>query len=191
MITWRSETPAEKGFKDFLSKSDWQVNYRMYNAEQSIAKLHRIIANIKEEKTDLVYVFGTTATRVVLSGIKDIPVLFNVVTRPVETGIINTWEHSGNNATGVSSMVPLINQLRALKKVVDYQTLGIIYNPGEPNSLIQRNILNTLSSRLNFELMEFHITSAQDVESVIPRIKGRVDAVYLPSDSRIISLGKK
>lgn len=191
MITWRSQTLAEQGFKDYFEKSFYNINYHMYNAEQDIVRLDRIIDAIKMEKSDLVYVFGTTATKVVLSRITDIPVLFNVVTRPVEAGIIDSWEHSGNNSTGVSSMVPIENQLKALKKVVDYKVLAMVYNPLEPNSLIQRDVINRLTGQLNFRLMELPVNDAHDIEKMVAGINGCVDALYLPSDSRIISLGKE
>lgn len=190
MITWRHETQAEKGFKDSLSRYGYRINWEMFDAEQDTGKLSGFLPRIKKLNPDLIYVFGTTATRIVLAGITDIPVLFNVVTRPVEAGIIKSWSRSGNNATGVSSMVPLINQLRALKKVVDYKVLGMLYNPREPNSLIQKKIVQSLSRQLHFTLMACPISHARDIEPVISELSNRADAVYLPSDSKIISLGR-
>ena len=167
MITWRSETPAEQGFKACLAKGPYSTAYRMYNAGQDINKLKDIIQILLQTPPDLVYVFGTTATRQVMSRIKDIPIVFNVVTRPVKAGIIDSWEHSGNNTTGVSSMVPLNSQLKALKKVVDYKVLAVLYNPLEPNSCIQIKLLHRLSARMNFEIKAFPITHASDVDRAI------------------------
>ena len=191
MITWRSETPAEQGFKAYLAKSGYSILYHMYNADQDVNRLEGIIRTLLEAPPDLVYVFGTTATRKVISQIREIPIVFNVVTRPVESGIIDSWNHSGNNATGVSSMVPLASQLKALKKVVDYKVLAVLYNPLESNSRVQMALLKQLSAQLNFELRPFRITRARDVETAFSHMGHQVDAVYFPSDSRIISLGRK
>ena len=191
MITWRSETPAEQGFKACLAKGPYPVRYYMYNADQDINKLEDIIQILLQTPPDLVYVFGTTATRQVMSRIKDIPIVFNVVTRPVKAGIIDSWEHSGNNTTGVSSMVPLNSQLKALKKVVDYKVLAVLYNPMEPNSCIQIELLHRLSARMNFQLKAFPITHASDVDRAISSMGNQIHAVYFPSDSRIISLGRE
>jgi putative ABC transport system substrate-binding protein len=191
MITWRSETPAEQGFKACLAKGPYPVTCHMYNADQDIDKLEDIIHILLQTPPDLIYVFGTTATRQVMSRIKDIPIVFNVVTRPVKAGIIDSWEHSGNNTTGVSSMVPLNSQLKALKKVVDYKVLAVLYNPLEPNSCIQIELLHRLSARMNFELKAFPITHASDVDRAISSMGNQIHAVYFPSDSRIISLGRK
>jgi len=190
MITWRSETPAEQGFKARLAKSPYPVRCHMYNADQNINRLGEIIDTLLQMPPDLVYVFGTTATRQVISRITHIPIVFNVVTRPVKAGIIDSWEHSGNNATGVSSMVPLTSQLKALKKVVDYKVLAVMYNPLEPNSCIQMQLLHKLSTRMDFEVRAFPITHATDIDRAVSSMEDQAHAIYFPSDSRIISLGR-
>jgi putative ABC transport system substrate-binding protein len=149
-----------------------------------------MIARIQETPVDLIYVFGTIATQSVLRKIKKTPVVFNIVNRPVAAGIIETWQNSGNNATGVSNQVPVENQLKALQKVVKFKRLGIIYNPREPNSRIQRRIAAGLQASLGFRLFDFQIAHAQDTAAVMPRLKDAVDAVFIPADSLMISLGE-
>ena len=191
MITWRGQTPAEQGFMDYMKKKDILLRYVFYDADQNLDRLSGIISAVKKKKWDIIYVFGTTATRAVLSDIKTVPVVFNVVTRPVKTGIIKSWESSGSNATGVSSKVPVLNQLKALKKVIDYKNLAIVFNPMEPNSVIQRDIVENLSQEMNFQLHEFPVKDSGDIENMVSGLKKSVDAVFFPSDSKIKSLGKK
>ncbi|SMD12365.1 putative ABC transport system substrate-binding protein [Desulfocicer vacuolatum DSM 3385] len=191
MITWRSETPAELGFKNRLEKSPYPIRYHIFNADQDVNKLGNIITTVLQTPPDIIYVFGTTATRQVMARTTDIPIVFNVVTRPVKAGIIENWKHSGNNTTGVSSLVPLNSQLKALKKVVDYKALSVLYNPLEPNSRIQIEQLHRLSGQMNFELKVYPITGAGDVDNAVSSMGNQAHAVYLPSDSKISSLGKK
>lgn len=189
MITWRGDTPAELGFMEGLTHYGYQLRFVNYPADQDTDRLDRAIASLKAEPVDLIYIFGTTATKRVLREIRDTPVVFNIVTRPVESGIIADWNSSGNNATGVSSMVPIIHQLETLRKVIRFTTLGIIYNPLEQNSVIQRNIAKQLEPALHFRLHEFKITAKSDIASVLAGINTDVEAVYLPSDSMIKILG--
>jgi len=191
MITWRGETEAERGFIDELRNCNCSVSLKKYHANQNRKRLQKIITMIQSTPFDLIYVFGTTATKIVLSRIKDKPVVFNIVNRPVGSGIIASWESSENNATGASNKVPVLNQLKALKKVVDYSILGIIYNPREQNSIIQRNIAKSLESTLEFELKEYRISRKQDTLKNMPCMRGEVDAVYLPADSMTKFLGKE
>ena len=191
MITWRGETVAERGFMDELDKNTYDVTFIKYHANQNRKRLQIIITKIQSTPVDLIYVFGTTASKIVLSRVKDKPVVFNIVNRPVGSGIIASWESSENNATGASNKVPVLHQLRTLKKVVDYSRLGIIYNPGEQNSVIQKDIARKLEDTLGFELKEYKICRKSDVLKVLPLMKGAVDAVYLPADSMTKSLGKE
>ncbi len=72
-------------------------------------QLQEIITQIQTHPVDVLYVFGTTATKAVLLRIKDVPVVFNIVSRPVDSGIIASWESSKNNATGASNKVSTVN----------------------------------------------------------------------------------
>ncbi|MCP4021987.1 MAG: ABC transporter substrate-binding protein [Desulfobacteraceae bacterium] len=191
MITWRGETIAEKGFMDELERSGVDISLDKYHANQDKDRLQQIITGIEEKPVDLIYVFGTTSTKAVLKRIKIIPVVFNIVSRPVGSGIIASWESSENNATGASNKVSVMNQLRALKKVVAFKRLGIIYNPDEQNSVLQRNTVKRLENRLGFSLREYHIRNESDIEQNLPSMKDSVDAVFLPADSMIKSLGQK
>lgn len=189
MITWRGETDAEKGFVNGLTSLHMPVNIKWHHADQNMTRLAEIIARLHRKPVDLIYVFGTIATQTVLSEIKEIPVVFNIVNRPVVSGIIQSWERSGNNATGASNQVPVESQLKAFKKVVKFRHLGIIYNPKEPNSRIQRDIASKLQRTLNFRLLDFQIANPSDLAIVMPQLKNTVDAVFIPADSLMISLG--
>ncbi|MCP4719191.1 MAG: hypothetical protein GY860_07015 [Desulfobacteraceae bacterium] len=191
MITWRGETIAEKGFIDELDKSALNIALIKYNAGQDDFQLQKIITQIQNNPVDIIYVFGTTATKAVLLRVKETPVVFNIVSRPVGSGIIASWESSKNNATGASNKVSVINQLKTLKKVINFKKLGIIYNPKEQNSIIQRNTVKRLENRLHFSLKEYKICREEDIVHILPQMKGRVDAIFLPADSMIKFLGEK
>ncbi len=189
MVTWRGDTDAERGFEDGLVSYQPPVNILRYHADQDTNRLMHIIAQIRQRDVDLIYVFGTIATQTLLDEIEDIPVVFNIVNRPVAAGIIRSWDNSGNNTTGASNQVPVQNQLKALKKVIRFKRLGIIYNPREPNSRIQREIAVKLQSTMDFVLVDFKIAYPSDMAAVMPQLKGAVDAVFVPADSLMISLG--
>ncbi len=191
MITWRGETAAEKGFIDELDRGGLGIKLIKYHADQDKVRLQGIITKIQQRPVDMIYVFGTTATKMVLSAVKKIPVVFNIVSRPVGSGIIASWEKSGNNATGASNKVSVLHQLKTLKKVIDFKQLGIIYNPKEQNSIIQKNSVKRLEERLGFSLKEFRIEKEEDIEKTLSELQKDVDAVFLPADSLVKSLGKK
>jgi len=191
MITWRGDTLAESGFMEGLDAGGYDIRLIKYPVNRDIDLLQAAITALQKDPVDLIYVFGTTATKVVLAEIKTTPVVFNIVTRPVEAGIIADWESSGNNATGVSSMVPISHQLETLRKVIRFSRLGIIYNPLEQNSIIQRDLTAELAEQLHFSLHDFKLSAEAEVLQQLENIGGRVDAVFLPSDSMVKILGSR
>ena len=191
MVTWRGRTDAERGFVDGLERARVPVRFIWRHAQQDPGLLEDIIKDIKRNPVDLIYVFGTSATQTVLKSISDIPVVFNIVTQPVAAGVIQGWEHSGNNAVGASNQVPVEKQLKALKTVTPFKRLGIIYNPNESNSRIQRDMAYSLRSNLEFDLVDYTIASPDQTHAVLSRLEGAVDAVFIPADSMMISLGDK
>lgn len=189
MITWRGDTLAESGFIEGLDAGGYDIHLAKYPVNRDFNLLQAAITALQKDPVDLIYVFGTTATKLVLSEIRETPVVFNIVTRPVEAGIIADWESSGNNATGVSSMVPISHQLETLRKVIRFSRLGIIYNPLEQNSIIQRDLTAELADQLHFSLHEFKLSAEAEVTHQLENIGTKVDAVFLPSDSMVKILG--
>lgn len=189
MITWRGVTDTERGFVDGMIPHQPTVTIEWYHADQDLERLNKIISRIHRQPVDLIYVFGTIATQSVLEEFKKTPVIFNAVNRPVASGIIRGWDSSGNNAVGASNQVPVESQFKALKKVVKFRRLGIIYNPREPNSCIQRDIASRLQQRMGFNLVEYKIVRSSDMAAVMPMLKGAVDAVFIPADSLMNSMG--
>jgi len=189
MLTWRGDTLAESGFVDGLRDGASDVHFIKYSLNLSFERLQAAISSLRKEPVDLIYVFGTTATKHVLTEIKSTPIVFNIVTRPIEAGIIADWESSGNNATGVSSMVPISHQLETLRKIIRFSRLGIIYNPLEQNSIIQRDLTAELAAQLHFSLHEFKLSAEIDIPRLLQDIGTQVDGVFLPSDSMVKTLG--
>ena len=191
MITWRGETDAEKGFMEGLDRGGQTLVIQPHHAAQSVDTLNRIIDDLQNRPVDLIYVFGTTATQIVLSRISATPVVFNVVSLPVATGIIDSWQQSGSNAVGVSNQVPVRQQLKAFFNTCAFSRLGIVFNPLEQNSLVQKAQVERLSKTFGFSLYPVPIAREVDIANKLSGLAGRVDAVYIPADSLIKSLGCK
>jgi putative ABC transport system substrate-binding protein len=73
-----------------------------------------------------------------------------------------------------------------LSKVMTIKRLGLIYNPKEPNSVIQRAELEQLGSQFGYRLVEGVIENPQAIQEVVTSlIATQIDAVLLPSDSLV------
>jgi ABC-type uncharacterized transport system substrate-binding protein len=198
MVTWRGETAAEKGFRDGLQKLGYTAEFTVVDADQD-----RTALRSKLEKTILpnlasfnyIYSFGTTATQMTkdLVGGK-VPLLFNVIAAPVEAGIVHSIEEPGENISGATNAVPIATQIEAALKLFAIKKLGLLFNPREKNTMIQREQLMAIAGKFGFELVDLRSPPALDMlEANLQKLADHsvtVDAVYLPSDSFLISKSK-
>lgn len=187
MILWRGMTEAEKGFQDQLKESEqYDFHFTVFDADQNKSELARIIDDLDASQYRLIYSFGTTVTETLKNKVKDVPIVFNIVSRPVKAGIIDTWEHSGNNVTGASNAVPMESAFSTLSNVMYIGRLGFLYNPKEANSKIQRDELEELQGKFGYVMVDAPIKSVQTIPNVIQNLViEKVDAVLLPSDSLV------
>ena len=127
-----------------------------------------------------------------MAEIKNIPIVFAIVSDPVGAGIAASKESSGNNVTGASHLVPFDSQYKALSRVKKISKLGIIYNPKEANSIIARDQMKRLGIESNtYTMVESPVSDESEIESAVQALIGKVDYIYLPSDSFIIANGAK
>jgi len=194
MILWRGETRAESGFKDGLKELGYSVEYIIINADQDIKKLGLLLSKIKPkfDEFDYIYTFGTTVSRRTRVIVNDrVPQIFNVVTDPVGAGIVQGMESSGGNISGMSDAIPISVQIKSALEVIKFNKLGIFFNPREKNSMIIRKELYNIAKDFDFEVIDLRSPPVQkmlqeNLQKVIDK-SILVDAVYLPSDSFLVS----
>lgn len=188
LIYWRGETPCEKALKDGLKGLGINIALSEFNAEQDKTKLSDYLATLNEKEYAFIYVFGTTAGIETAKVVKQTPILFGMVTDPVQAGLIQSWESSGNNVTGVSHSVPYQDQVDFILRLGNYQRIGIIYEKEAANAQIAVETLTKLLGEKGIQMVGAPVTSDADLAGGIQTlIDQKVNLVYLPSDSLIVS----
>jgi putative tryptophan/tyrosine transport system substrate-binding protein len=185
MILYRGQTVAEKGFMETLKKSkEFEPHFNVFDCAGDAKKLDGILKYLAPAKYRLIYVFGTTAAQKLMKKTKDVPIVFNIVQRPIEGGIVKSWKNSGNNCTGASNFVPMEMVLRTLRLVKNIQTLGVMYYYKEPNSLYQKEDIDALQAKFGFNLIDLPIRSKETMqEAFLEMLERKPDVVIFPSDS--------
>ncbi len=192
MVLWRGETQAEKGFKDNLKKMGYQVSYTIYNAGNKRNEFAKTLATINFNQFDYVYTFGTSAsqlTKVLLDN--RVPHIFNAVTAPVKSNIVDSMNSTGGNISGVGHNFHVKLQIKNARNVHKFTRLAYLFNPRESNSKVIRTNLMKLGKDLNFQLVSLRCAPdtpmLKDNLSKLVSKSIDVDAVYLPADSYIVS----
>lgn len=206
MLLWRGVTNAENGFMDYLSPRV-NVEFIILNANRDRTKLKQYINNIGDYHPDLVYTFGTTITRELLGTYynpsefertSNIPVVFNVVTDPVGSKLVTKTQGHSRDFTGVSHIVPLPLQFKAIAQLNGVRKIGIIYNPLEHNSVLTAKKMMAIAPQFNMDISLYPLgliknqPNIASLDNIVEKMKSNhIDLAYLPPDSYIIANGKQ
>jgi putative tryptophan/tyrosine transport system substrate-binding protein len=179
-----------KGFRDTFEKSqfykDHKVSITEYNAQGDAGLINQISDKIAAEKPGLVYVLGTPLAQAIQKKAPDVLLVQGAVTDPVAAGLANGWGGSGKKYIATSDLPPVEKQLQLIRELTPKATkLGLIYNPGEANSVA---VVSRLREQINksggvLQLVERPIANSSDVATAIQSLLGNVDAIYLPPDN--------
>src|SRR5882672_673085 len=153
MILFRGITPAETGFMDHL-RGRLPVEFLVRDVAGVRGKAREFVEEARRERVDLIYTFGTSVTLDVVGAagkvdpavhVTNIPIVFNIVADPVGAGLAPAFAATGRNLTGVSHLVPMADQLRAMQRFRKVRKLGVIYNSLEANSKLAVEQLRQLA----------------------------------------------
>jgi len=194
LILWRGETQAEKGLRDELKKLGYKINYTIFDAANKRYEFPTVLRKIEFEQFDYVYTFGTTATQMTKRLLKNkVPHIFNIVTSPVKAKIVEKMDSTGGNISGISNKIPLQMQIEIAKKMIQFKKLATFFNPREENSTIALEKLIQLGKKLDFEVISLRSPTKKMLKENLQKLIDKTietDAVYLPSDSFLISNAK-
>lgn len=185
MVLWRGETEAEKGFRERLAAApDYEAVITVFDANQNKEELQRILGRLDPKRFRLVYTFGTIVTQEALRQDSALPVIFNIVQRPVEAGVAATMARPGGRATGASNLVPMESAFRTLGTVMTIRKLGFVYSSHDPAPRFQLTDIRQQERRFGFQTLAFPIAGKEEIAATLKKvIDARPDAVIFPSDS--------
>ena len=175
------------GMQELGYDSD-KVEYLQYDAGGSISTLHHILNSLESQKVDLLVPLVTSVTQAAVSKELDIPIIFISVTDPVEAGIMASLQTPDKNATGTCNVVPMEELFTLAKTLTPHiRSVGILYDPSLPNSVITVNRAKQYLGTAGFVVAEAIVTNSSEVQSAARTLATVADAIYVPIDSTILS----
>jgi putative ABC transport system substrate-binding protein len=179
---------AAKGFQDVIAESGIEAEFRVHNAQNNAATSQQIVDQIIGEKPDLILAIATPSAQHVANKIKDIPVLFTAVTDPVAAQLVAAMDKPGANVSGTTDLSPLTEQIALVREIQpDAKRLGVIYNSGEVNSVVQVEVVKAACETYGFEMVEAVTANNSGVYQAAQSLVGKVDAIFIPTDNTVIS----
>lgn len=186
-VTHPSLDKTREGFKAAFEEQGVEVEWDEQNAEGDSGTNTGIAGSFASGGFDMVAAIATPSAQAVAQAVTEDPVLFMAVTDPIDAGLAESWEAPGGNATGVSDMNPVDEQLALLQDIdPEAKTVGILYSSGEANSKVQVDAAKAAAPDLGLEIKEATITNSAEVQQGIQSLDG-VDAIYVPTDNTVVS----
>lgn len=179
------------GIKDSLLENGYtedSLKFTFESAQGNTATAAQIARKMVGDGPDLIVAIATPSAQAAASATKDIPVIFSAVTDPLGAKLVKSIKQPGGNVTGLSDMLPLGQQLALIQEVVPaLKTLGIPYNPGEPNAVSIVEAMKVIAAEKGIKIIESPAPKSSDVALASQRLVGSVEAIYCPTDNTIIS----
>ena len=182
---------ARQGFIDELAEAGYdesRVVYDMQNAQGDFATAQTIAEKFVSSSVDLILAIATPTAQATANVTQDIPILITAVTDPVVAGLVESIDAPGTNVTGTSDLTPVATQLELLRTIrPQAKRVGVMYNPGEANSLAQLDLAREAAAELGLTLVEVPVDNSSSVYQAAQSAVGRVDAIYVPTDNTVVS----
>ncbi len=153
IAAWTGYPDSVKGFKDSMTRGGFDEGGNVVYLDQlsgaNPSRQREIAESFREAGVDLVYSLTTPGTLIMKQILPEItPIVFSIVTYPADSGLIESFDYSGNNLVGTSNYVELKHYISLLKLALpQIRTLAIFRKNKEPNSKIQASSIIRLAKK--------------------------------------------
>ncbi|WP_422099467.1 ABC transporter substrate-binding protein [Variovorax sp.] len=183
---------ARQGIVEELAAAGYVVgkNLRLdyQSAQGNTATAAQIARKFVGDRPDVIVAMSTPSAQTVVAATREIPIVFSAVTDPVAAKLVKSWEATGGNVTGVSDLPLLDKHLALLRQALPTaKRIGVVYNPGEVNSVAAIAQLKKLAQPAGLSVIEGAAPRTVDVASAAQSLVGKVDAIYAPTDNNVTS----
>ncbi len=183
---------ARQGIQDELAENGYVVGKNLKwsyeSAQGSPSTAAQIAKKFAGEKPDLVIGISTPSAQTLAASARGIPLIFSAVTDPLAAKLVTNLEKPGGLITGTSDALPIEKHLDLIQELVPtIKRLGVMFNPGEANSVSSVNQLRSAAEKRGWEIVEGGAAKTSEVLAAARSLVGKVDAIYVPTDNTVVS----
>ena len=180
------------GVRDELKAAGYEdgknFKFSYQSAQGNVGTAAQIARKYAGDRPSAIVAIATPSAQSAVAATKQIPVIYSAVTDPVAAKLVKDWGPSGTNVTGVSDLSPLEKHLELIKKIVpNAKRVGVIYSPGEANSVAIVAALKKAAGPAGITIVEAAAARTVDVPTAAQSLIGKADAIYTPTDNNVVS----
>src|SRR6202011_5845980 len=148
-------------FREGLEKRGWsegrnirvEVNWSVSEVERARSVVNELVGHAP----DLILTSAPPATSALHQVTTAIPVVFTVVSEPIEQGFVQSLAHPGGNITGFANLEPSLGGkwIELLKDIApDVTRVAIMFNPqAAPAAIVMSRSADEAAEKLAIELV--------------------------------------
>lgn len=173
-----------QGIKNELTKNGFieqeNVQYEIVDVGFDASLIPQMITNIKSHHPRVLVTITTPVAQYAKGTIKDIPLIYSVITDPVAAGLIKKSHRPEGNMTGSSDKQDLNLLLNFTKQVLDNPSrVGILYSTAEGNDLALVHMLKQAALTSHMQVVAVPIDQTRDIPMAMQQFNQKVDFIYV------------
>lgn len=139
-----------------------------------IQELPRYAKDLVDHDVEVLLAFTTPATRAAAGVSSQIPIVFSMVSDPVESGFVESLTRPGGNITGVTNVFPeasekLLDLMR--EAVPNVRRAAVLWNPDNRGKVLDFKRLETAARATDVTLQSYQVRAAGDLKAAFSRIE--------------------
>jgi putative tryptophan/tyrosine transport system substrate-binding protein len=176
-VTTTDTEDCTKGLIDGLRQAGLTegTNYTLdrVNIQGELKSLSMLAGSIAQAKYDLIFTLSTPVAKALADRIHDVPIVATYLADPVVAGVADSPDKHPANVTGISTMTDFPGMIKLIRTLMpNAQTIGTLYSPGEPNSLLYLKLLKHEAEVAGLTVVA---KPAMGFEGVPPALQALVD----------------
>lgn len=174
----------ELSSQGFIENQD--ITYDIVNVGFDSSLILQMITKLKLKKPTVMIAMTTPVAQSAKHNIKNIPLIFNVITDPVEAGLLKEMDKIDGNATCASDMQNLDLLLNFAKKLLpNASRIGVLYATSEANDIALVRMLKEAAANIGMEVVAIPVDQPRDVPTRMQSFKNEVDFIYVGTSGPI------
>lgn len=179
-----------RGIKSAFKENNFvegkNVMFKIADVNFDTSLIPQMISGLEANNPKLLIAMATPIAEYAKGHIKDIPIIFNVITDPVEAGLLKDLNKKENNMTCSSDKQNLELLLKfAINILPQAKKVGILYSTSEANDLALLKMMKEAASKTNLELVSIAIDHPRDIPIRMQSFKDNVDFIYVGTSGAI------
>jgi putative tryptophan/tyrosine transport system substrate-binding protein len=178
------------GFKEQMQAEGFienkNISYEIADVSFDPSLISQMLTSLKAKNPKAMLVMTTPVAQAAKGKIHDIPLIYTVITDPVEAGLIKEKYKSELNITGSSDLQDLKSFIQFAKSIFPKaKTVGLLYSTSESNDVALVNMMKTSALEFDMSVVAIPVDQARDVQIRMHEFKDKVDLIYVGTSGPI------